>query len=155
MKTIVSWGAVALLFLSSCTQRRSSEENYSTAGDTMEVGQEQVEDVIDYDQSAGMLILEKLGEVYGTPPGADVGFTLDSPNTPDFIEGIYFDREHLYFQVTGDTAKARKILEEAAGSNKFKLESIPESGYSQKQLLEIQEELSNRFIKLKKGLLKE
>lgn len=144
---------IIVFIASSCTQNKSSQQVDVLADDTIATQVDQVEDVLDYDQSEGILVLGKLGEAYGNPPDV-FGLTLDSPNIPDFIEGFYFDREHLIIQVTGDTVKARKILEETAGSNKFKLESIPASGYSQKQLFEIQNELSDRFIKMKEGRVK-
>ena len=68
-----------------------------------------------YDQSEGMEILDTLGKVYGNEPHI-AGLSLETPNCPDFIEGIYFDKATLVFQVTGDTVKARQILEKASGS---------------------------------------
>ena len=68
-----------------------------------------------YDQSEGMEILDTLGKVYGNEPHID-GLSLETPNCPDFIEGIYFDKATLVFQVTGDTVKARQILEKASGN---------------------------------------
>ena len=59
-----------------------------------------------YDQSEGMEILDTLGKVYGNEPHI-AGLSLETPNCPDFIEGIYFDKATLVFQVTGDTVKAR------------------------------------------------
>ena len=63
-----------------------------------------------YDQSEGMEILDTLGKVYGNESHI-AGLSLETPNCPDFIEGIYFDKATLVFQVTGDTVKARQILE--------------------------------------------
>jgi hypothetical protein len=68
-----------------------------------------------YDQSEGMEILDTLGKVYGNEPHI-AGLSLETPNCPDFIEGIYFDKATLVFQVTGDTVKARQILEKASGN---------------------------------------
>ena len=58
-----------------------------------------------YDQSEGMEILDTLGKVYGNESHI-AGLSLETPNCPDFIEGIYFDKATLVFQVTGDTVKA-------------------------------------------------
>ena len=74
-----------------------------------------------YDQSEGMEILDTLGKVYGNESHI-AGLSLETPNCPDFIEGIYFDKATLVFQVTGDTVKARQILEKASGSKNFRLE---------------------------------
>jgi hypothetical protein len=89
-----------------------------------------------YDQSEGMEILDTLGKVYGNEPHI-AGLSLETPNCPDFIEGIYFDKATLVFQVTGDTVKARQILEKASGSKNFRLELMGGSNYSQTQLLAI------------------
>lgn len=50
-----------------------------------------------YDQSEGMEILDTLGKVYGNEPHI-AGLSLETPNCPDFIEGIYFDKATLVFQ---------------------------------------------------------
>lgn len=144
----------ALLISYSCTGNKSSQSEKNTEADTSFTVHQPTEELPDYDQSEGMLILEKLGEVYGTETGVDVGFTLKSPKRPKFIEGFYFDREHLIFQVIGDTAKARIEIANAAESNNFKIEAIPESGYSQKELMEIMDELNSRFSALEDGPLK-
>ena len=73
------------------------------------------------------------------------GLSLETPNCPDFIEGIYFDKATLVFQVTGDTVKARQILEKASGSKNFRLELMGGSNYSQTQLLAIQKELNKKM----------
>lgn len=96
------------------------------------------------DQSEGKLILDKLGKVYGNDSHIS-GLTLESPNCPDFIEGFYFDKSQLVFQVTGDTVKVRRELEKAAGSSSFRLEPIDDKNYSQKKLLAINQELIRRF----------
>jgi len=97
-----------------------------------------------YDQSEGMEILDTLGKVYGNEPHI-AGLSLETPNCPDFIEGIYFDKATLVFQVTGDTVKARQILEKASGSKNFRLELMGGSNYSQTQLLAIQKELNKKM----------
>ena len=51
-----------------------------------------------YDQSEGMEILDTLGKVYGNESHI-AGLSLETPNCPDFIEGIYFDKATLVFQV--------------------------------------------------------
>lgn len=100
-----------------------------------------------YDQSEGLLILDTLGKVYGNEPYVS-GLSLETPNCPDFIEGIYFDKADLVFQVTGDTVKARQVLEKASGSKNFRLELTDSGNYSQKQLMAIQQELRKRFEEL-------
>ena len=97
-----------------------------------------------YDQSEGMEILDTLGKVYGNESHI-AGLSLETPNCPDFIEGIYFDKATLVFQVTGDTVKARQILEKASGSKNFRLELMGGSNYSQTQLLAIQKELNKKI----------
>ena len=97
-----------------------------------------------YDQSEGMEILDTLGKVYGNEPHI-AGLSLETPNCPDFIEGIYFDKATLVFQVTGDTVKARQISEKASGSKNFRLELMGGSNYSQTQLLAIQKELNKKM----------
>lgn len=97
-----------------------------------------------FNQYTGMQILDTLGKFYGNDPHIS-GLTLETPNCPDFIEGIYFDKSELVFQVTGDTVKARQELEKAAGSSFFRLELIDDKSYSQKKLLAINQELIRRF----------
>lgn len=106
-----------------------------------------------YDQTEGMQLLDTLGKVYGNPPDV-AGFSLETSHYPDFIEGIYFDRAEVVFQVRGDTASARKELEQASGSKNFRLEPMQEGKYSQKQLIAIQEELNHKFESLENGSLK-
>lgn len=103
-----------------------------------------------YEPVESMEILDALGKVYGTKPN-EAGFSLESPDCPDFIEGIYFDTGELVFQVRGDTASARKELEKASGSKNFRLEPMKEERYSQKQLMSIQNELNKRFESLEDG----
>ena len=100
-----------------------------------------------YDQSEGMEILDTLGKVYGNEPHI-AGLSLETPNCPDFIEGIYFDKATLVFQVTGDTVKARQILEKASGSKNFRLELMGGSNYSQTQLLAIQKECNGIWCRI-------
>ena len=50
-----------------------------------------------YDQSEGMEILDTLGKVYGNEPHI-ARLSLETPNCPDFIEGIYFDKATLVFR---------------------------------------------------------
>lgn len=96
------------------------------------------------DQSEGLLILDTLGKVYGNEPYMS-GLSLESPNCPDFIEGVYFDKADLVFQVTGDTAVAREILEKASGGKNFKLEPVKDGNYSQKQLYAVLNELRKKL----------
>lgn len=106
-----------------------------------------------YDQSEGLQILDTLGKVYGNDPYIS-GLSLETPNCPDFIEGIYFDKADLIFQVKGDTTKAREILEKASGSKNFKLELTKDGNYSQKQLYAIQNELSKKLGESKEENIK-
>ena len=136
---------IALFLLYSCTTNKKTP--------TKEADKENSAQEQSYDQSAGMQILDTLGKVYGNPPQLS-GLSLDTPHCPEFIEGIYFDNDMLVFQVKGDTATARKELEKASGSRKFRLEIIDQNHYSQKQLMAIKEELDKRFDKLKERSVK-
>lgn len=131
---------VLFLFLFSCTTNKKTP---AEEADKENSTQEQF-----YDQSVGMQILDTLGKVYGNPPQLS-GLSLDTPHCPEFIEGIYFDKDMLVFQVKGDTTTIRKELEKASGSRKFRLEAVEQNNYSQKQLMAIQAELGKRFEKLK------
>lgn len=127
-----------LMILSSC---KMNKENHVKENKLVNDSIEQP-----YDQSEGMEILDTLGKVYGNDPHI-AGLSLETPNCPDFIEGIYFDKSELVFQVTGDTVIARQELEKAAGNKHFRIELIGGSNYSQKQLLAIKEELSKKLEK--------
>lgn len=85
------------------------------------------------DQSAGMLIIERLSRVYGAK-GAPVGAFIGSSRCPDYIEGWYFRGETLVFQVRGDTARARRDIAKAAGSSAFSIEKVGGKVYSEKEL---------------------
>ena len=125
-----------LCLFSSCGVNKTNHvETDKTENDSMEQC---------YDQSEGMEILDTLGKVYGNEPHM-AGLSLETPNCPDFIEGIYFDKATLVFQVTGDTVKARQILEKASGSKNFRIELTGGSNYSQTQLLAIHKELSKKM----------
>ncbi len=127
---------ILLCLLSSCKVNKTDhEEKYEAENTDTEVH---------YDQSEGMNILVALGKVYGNEPQV-AGLSLETPNCPDFIEGIYFDKADVVFQVTGDTLKARQVLEKASGSKNFKIELVRDSNYSQKDLLAIQEELRKKL----------
>lgn len=67
---------------------------------------------------------------------------------------MFFDGSTLVFQVRGDTAHARRILESTAGSKAFRLEQVTESNYSQQQLMSIVDELNQRFDTLTDKKLK-
>ena len=127
-----------LILFSSC---KMNKENHAKENKLVNDSTEQ-----HYDQSEGMEILDTLGKVYGNEPHI-AGLSLETPNCPDFIEGIYFDKAELVFQVTGDTAKARQELEKAAGNKNFRIEFTGNGNYSQKQLLAIKEELSKKLEK--------
>lgn len=81
-----------------------------------------VEDTV-VDQSAGLQVIEALSKVYGNEPNVVGGF-IGSSRCPSFLEGMFFDGSTLVFQVRGDTAHARRILESAAGSKAFRLEQV-------------------------------
>lgn len=106
-----------------------------------------------YDPLESMEILDALGKVYGTQPN-EAGFSLESPGCPEFIEGIYFDQAEVVFQVRGDTASAREVLEKASGSKNFRIEPMEEGQYSQKQLMIVQDELNKKFESLEDGPLR-
>ncbi len=154
MKTTSILYLAIFLFVCSCTMNKSSQSSENSEAGTIVAENKQNEEVRDYDQSAGMQILEKLGEVYGTAPGVDVGLSLESPNIPDFIEGIYFDNQNLVFQVSGDVSAARKELEKAAESGKFRIEFIADGDYSEKRLMKINDLLTDRITNIqdKSGL---
>ena len=105
-------------------------------------------------QSEGRLILDTLGKVYGSNDPHISRLTLESPNCPDFIEGFYFDDADLVFQVTGDTVKARQVLEDASGRSNFRVEKIDGYKYSQKELKAIREELDEKTKKLENNSIK-
>lgn len=111
-----------------------------------------VEDTV-VDQSAGLQVIEALSRVYGNDPNSIGGF-IGSPRCPSFLEGMFFDGSTLVFQVRGDTAHARRILESTAGSKAFRLEQVTESNYSQQQLMSIVDELNQRFDTLTDKKLK-
>lgn len=85
------------------------------------------------DQSEGMLIIERLTRVYGEA-GAPVGAIIGSSRCPGYIEGWHFSGERLVFQVRGDTARARREISQAAGSNHFSIEKVGGKVYSEKEL---------------------
>ena len=111
-----------------------------------------IEDTV-VDQSAGLQVIEALSRVYGNDPNSIGGF-IGSPRCPSFLEGMFFDGSTLVFQVRGDTAHARRILESTAGSKAFRLEQVTESNYSQQQLMSIVDELNQRFDTLTDKKLK-
>lgn len=111
-----------------------------------------VEDTV-VDQSAGLQVIEALSKVYGNEPNVVGGF-IGSSRCPSFLEGMFFDGSTLVFQVRGDTAHARRILESAAGSKAFRLEQVTESNYSQQQLISIVDELNQRYDTLTDKKLK-
>lgn len=128
---------ILLLLLASCKTRIHFLGEYKSDNDSIGYS---------YDQSEGWQILDTLGKVYGNDPQV-AGLSLETPNCPDFIEGIYFDKAVLVFQVTGDTIKARQELEKASGDKNFRMELIGKGSYSQKQLLAIKEQLSKKLEK--------
>ena len=100
-------------------------------------------------QEVPMRLLEKLGELYGDNPPGVVGFSVESKKCPNFIGGIYIDdRDTLVFQIRGDSATVRKQLEEILGSKEFIVE--PGLTYTQKELLAINEKLTERWRQLER-----
>ena len=74
-------------------------------------------------QEVPMLLLDKLGELYGDNPPGVVGFSVESKNCPDFIGGIYInDRDTLVIQIKGDSATVRLRLEKELQSKEFIVE---------------------------------
>lgn len=99
-------------------------------------------------QEVPMLLLDKLGELYGDNPPGVVGFSVESKDCPDFIGGIYINnRDTLVIQIRGDSAAVRKQLEEVLDSKEFIVE--PAGAYTQKELNVIQNKLSERWDALK------
>ena len=96
-------------------------------------------------------MIEALNRAYGVDT---IGLFLDSPRCPDFVEGMFYEDSLPVFQIRGDTAKARRILEASAGSGAFRLEADTEHTFTQKELRSILDTISNRFHKLPDGALK-
>lgn len=134
---------LALLF--SCKENRKQPEQ----DNKIESNTEQVI----YDQSEGMDILDHMKKTYTFDPDASDPL-FNGIHFPSFVEGIYFDKAQLVFQVRGDTTTIRQELESAGGSKNFRLELIKNDMYSQKQLIAIQDELSDRFCKLPESPVK-
>lgn len=128
-----------ILLLCLCSSCKMNKTSHAEESKTENAGTIQ-----NSDQSAGMEILNTLGKVYGNEPHI-AGLSLETPNFPDFIEGIYFDKADLVFQVKGDTMKARQVLEKASGSKNFRIELTGGKNYSQKQLLAIHTELYKKL----------
>lgn len=89
-------------------------------------------------------MIEALNRAYGVDT---IGLFLDSPRCPDFVEGMFYEDSLPVFQIRGDTAKARRILEASAGSGAFRLEADTEHTFTQKELKSILDTISNRFHK--------
>ena len=64
-------------------------------------------------KKAGEQVIEALNRAYGVDT---IGLFLDSPRCPDFVEGMFYEDSLPVFQIRGDTAKARRILEASAGA---------------------------------------
>ncbi len=95
-------------------------------------------------QEVPMLLLNKLGELYGDNPPGVVGFSVESKNCPDFIGGIYInDRDTLVIQIKGDSATVRQRLEKELQSKEFIVE--PCKTYTQKDLFAINDKLVERW----------
>ena len=100
-------------------------------------------------QEVPMRLLDKLSELYGDNPPGVIGFSVESKNCPDFIGGVYInDRDTLVIQIRGDSATGRKQLEEILGSKEFVVE--PGLTYTQKELLAINEKLTERWRQLER-----
>lgn len=100
-------------------------------------------------QEVPMRLLDKLSELYGDNPPGVIGFSVESKNCPDFIGGVYInDRDTLVIQIRGDSAIVRKQLEEILGSKEFIVE--PGLTYTQKELLAINEKLTERWRQLER-----
>lgn len=104
------------------------------------------------DQSAGYQVIEALSKIYSDHPNTTGGF-IGNERCPSFLEGMYFDGGTLVFQVRGDTAQARRTLEQAAGSSAFQLEQMKEGTYSEAQLKYIMNEINRRYDALPQNSL--
>ena len=150
MKTKILTGILLCIF-TGCTNNPQNS-NVTNKSGTASNAASFVEDNV-VDQSAGLQVIEALSKVYGNEPNVVGGF-IGSSRCPSFLEGMFFDGSTLVFQVRGDTAHARRILESAAGSKAFRLEQVFEGNYSQQQLISIVEELNQRFDTLTDKKLK-
>ena len=150
MKTKILVGVLFCSFMG-CANK-APKSNVTSKSDPTDEAVYFVEDTV-VDQSAGLQVIEALSRVYGNDPNSIGGF-IGSPRCPSFLEGMFFDGSTLVFQVRGDTAHARRILESTAGSKAFRLEQVTESNYSQQQLMSIVDELNQRFDTLTDKKLK-
>lgn len=150
MKTKI-WVGVLFYSFMGCANK-APKSNLTSKLDSTDEAVYFVEDTV-VDQSAGLQVIEALSRVYGNDPNSIGGF-IGSPRCPSFLEGMFFDGSTLVFQVRGDTAHARRILESTAGSKAFRLEQVTESNYSQQQLMSIVDELNQRFDTLTDKKLK-
>lgn len=152
MKYLISFVLIVVaVFVNQSCGSKSSNQNKSVCAESFGM----LDDTLSQScgQAKGRQILEALGRKYGNQL-RNASFSLESPKCPDFIVGVYFDKDRLVIQVTGDTVKARKELENAAGSKDFSVELTGGTNYSQKQLYAINEELLKKFTDLKDAKVK-
>lgn len=116
--------------LAACGNVQSGKEVHTLPPDTL---QALPADAPPIDQSAGMAVIEGLNRAYGDKPGVVGGF-IGNGRCPDYLEGMWFDGATLVLQVRGDTVRARRELEAAAGSGAFRIEQVGGGRLSQKQL---------------------
>ena len=144
MKTKILVGVLFCSFMG-CANK-APKSNVTSKSDPTDEAVYFVEDTV-VDQSAGLQVIEALSRVYGNDPNSIGGF-IGSPRCPSFLEGMFFDGSTLVFQVRGDTAHARRILESTASSKAFRLEQVSEGNYSQQQLKSILDELKRKYDSL-------
>ena len=116
--------------LAACGNVQSGKDVHTLPPDTL---QALPADAPSIDQSAGMAVIEGLNRAYGDKPGVVGGF-IGNGRCPDYLEGMWFDSATLVLQVRGDTVRARRELEAAAGSGAFRIEQVGGGRLSQKQL---------------------
>lgn len=98
-------------------------------------------------QEVPMQLLEKLAELYSDELPGFTGFSVTNKNCPDFICGVYVnDSNRLVVQIKGDSAMARKRLEDVLDSKDFLIET--DAIYPQKELIALKEQLLDRQITL-------
>ena len=144
MKTKILVGVLFCSFMG-CANK-APKSNVTSKSDPTDEAVYFVEDTV-VDQSAGLQVIEALSRVYGNDPNVVGGF-IGSPRCPSFLEGMFFEGSTLVFQVRGDTAHARRILESTTGSKAFRLEQVSEGNYSQQQLKSILDELRRKYDSL-------
>lgn len=94
--------------------------------------------------SAGMRIIERLTLAWGKE-GAALGNVIGGPRCPAYLQGWYFRGDTPVFQVTGDTARARRELLRVGGSGDFAVEPAGSKRYSEKELNRMMDTIDRRM----------